>query len=189
MSLRALKRQHPKWKNKRLLKAYANKHPASAVKHEHKLRHLGSGNVGKRRRNISTLEHQRRSEGAKRGWIKRRLRFFEPLEMLRSTWGTGLSDKNVPFSFTFYAYSEKDLDSLDMAKCEEKFINLIDRWIRAHYPSRNYNYGRGEADGWIQPIVRREENTSLGYDKFVFKKWIFEINSNEEDVGELAEIL
>lgn len=113
--------------------------------------------------------------------------FYE--DMVRNTWGTGLSDKNSPFSFTFYTFSESDLDRADQAKCEDKFIILIDRWMRKQYPKKNYRYATAEADGWIRAIVRTEENNPVPFDEEFFDMWSFEINQQEEDRGELQDVL
>lgn len=137
-------------------------------------------------------ERRRRSIAAKKGWQTRRehqKQKNKPRDMWRSTWGTGLSDKNVPYSFTFYAFSKKPLDNQDLAKCEDKFIILIDRWMRRQYPSRNYRYASAEADGWIKTIVRSEENNSVNYDREFFEKWSFEIDHREEERGDLADIV
>jgi len=134
---------------------------------------------------ISPVEHLRRSEGAKRGWITRR----RNMQMIRNVWGTACSDKNKAFSFTFYAFSADDLDESDAGKCEDKFSKLIDRWLRLQYPGRHYTFDNSEADGWFREMVRREKNQSVPHYKPDFNKWIFEINTQEDSRGELSEIV
>ena len=142
----------------------------------------------------------KRSEAAKKGWITRRAnqqkkkepiirRIFKPEDMVRNVWGTNCSDKNVPFSFTFFTFSKENLDGNDSRKCEDKFINLIDYWIRQHYPNRSYSWRTAEADGWFTEMIRREENISVSFDGNYYLKWLFEINGTQEDIGDLNDIV
>ena len=180
-SYRRLRKVHPTWSKKRL--AAANKHQRAPM------------NIPKRR----SPSFLKRSESAKKGWVTRRARYGKSgrkpkkppvIEgMVRNVWGTACSDKNKPFSFTFYVFSQDDLDSSDATKCENKFTSLIDRWLRLQYPARDYTFSRGEADSWFSEMVRREQNVSVNYDAGDFKKWIFEINGSEDDRGDLNDIL
>jgi hypothetical protein len=109
-----------------------------------------------------------------------------PEDMVRNTWGTGISDKNKAYSFTFYTFSAKDLDSNERDLCVKKFRECLGKWLESHYQSKGYTYDK---DWWGKEIVRDEENESVPFYPEFFEKWSFEVNQTEERSGSLSDIL
>lgn len=157
---------------------------------------------------LKTMEHLRRSEAAKKGWITRRaniekkykeqeeiaLKIFQPEDMFRCTWGTGLSDRNEAISFTLYSYSKEPLDLPEQSKVEKHFADLLTRYLKSLYPKKTYSYEKdwdvfGHPQGQHEVITRMEENVAIDYDGEDIDQWVFEVDSNEYSRGDLKLVL
>ena len=114
-----------------------------------------------------------------------------PLEdMVRNTWGSyfACESKGIESgSFTFMVFSKDNLSSVDRGLCRNKFIKLLEDYMRRLYPNAHYSY---DADYWGSEIeIRNEINESVVFDKDFFGKWVFSFKGDEVNRGELDEIL
>lgn len=90
----------------------------------------------------------------------------------RYTFGSGISDKNVRFSFTMYGFRPEKFSYQQVEELRDLFIKELDKWVRSQYPNKNYTYG---SDWWGSPIYRAETDTEIELEEYNVPFWEFEV--------------
>lgn len=116
-----------------------------------------------------------KSKKAFREWLRLKT------DMYRNVLGTGLSDKQKPFSLTLYGWTKNPMDVTDLFNFEKLFEQLQVKFLKKLYPKKRYNI----SDWWGGSIVRQEKNNPMDYNPDYIGSWSFEVNGSEEETGKL----